>query len=103
VRFGWAGGKHEQAVVDGLVDIDDSQAGLDGNLRGILIESYDPVHGAHLEEGLAVVERKIPVTAPGPARADGHVMLPAIGQSLAALFDCRWAGDKGARSDGANQ
>jgi len=66
--------------VDGLVDIDDSQAGLDGNLRGI-----------------------IPVAAPGPPRADGHVMLPAIGQRLTALFDCRWAGDKGAGSDGANQ
>ncbi len=103
VRFGRAGGKREQAVVDRLVDIDESRAGLDRDLRGLLVELEDPVHGAHVEQGVAVVERKVPVAAPGPACADGHVVLPAVGQRLAALFDRRWAGDKGARSDGANQ
>ncbi len=41
--------------------------------------------------------------APGSARADGHVVLLAVGQCLAALFDRRWTGDKGTGSDGANQ
>ena len=103
VRFGRAGGEGEQAVMDSLVDIDESRAGLDGDLRGRLVELEDPVHGAHVKQGVAVVERKIPVAAPGPPRADGHAVLSAVGQRLAALFDRRWAGDKGPRSDGANQ
>ena len=89
--------------MDRLVDIDESHAGLDGDLGGLLVEFDDPVHGAHIEKGVAVVERKVPVAAPGPACADGHVVLPAVGQCLAALFDRRWVGDKGMRSDGANQ
>ena len=103
VRFGRAGGERQQAVVDRLVDIDQAHAGFDGDLGGLLVELDDPVHGAHIEEGLAVVECKVPVAAPGPTCADGHVVPPAVGQRLAALFDRRWKGDKGVRSDGANQ
>ena len=89
--------------MDCLVDIDEPHAGLDSDLGGFLVEFDDPVHGAHIEEGVAVVEREVPVAAPGPACADGHVVLPAVGQRFAALLDRRWAGDKGARADGANQ
>ncbi len=89
--------------MDRLVDIDESHAGLDSDLGGFLVEFDDPVHGAHIEKGVAVVEREVPVAAPGPAGADGHVVLPAVGQRLAALLDRRGAGDKGMRADGANQ
>ena len=89
--------------MDRLVDIDDSHAGFDGDLCGFFVEGYDPVHGAHVKEGLAIVERQVAVSSSGPSRADGHVVLPAVSKRLAALFQCRWAGDKGARSDGADQ
>ena len=68
VRFGRAGGEREQAVVDRLVDVDESRAGLDGDLRALLVELEDPVHAAHVEQGVAVVERQVPVAAAG-ARA----------------------------------
>ena len=103
VRFGRAGRQHEQAVVDCLVDVDEPGAGLDGDLGGLFVKGQDSVHGAHVEQCLAVVEGQVPVAASGPACADGHAALPAVGQGLTALLDGRWPGHKGACSDGANQ
>ena len=103
VRFGRTGVEREQAMVDRLINIDDSDAGLHGDLGGLLVEIEDPVHGAHVEQRVAVVERKVPVTAPGPARANGHAVLTTVGQRFTALFDRLWAGDKGTCPQGANQ
>jgi hypothetical protein len=97
------GGQREQPVVNGLVNIDDLHAGFDGDLGSLIVEFDYSVHGTHVEQSLAVVERQVAVAPPGPARADGHTVLPAEGQRLAALFNRCWACDQGAGSNGADQ
>ena len=90
-------------MVHGPVYINDAHAGLDGNLSGLIIDRDDPVHGAHVKEGLTVIERQVSVAPTGSARTNGHVVPAAIGQGFTALFQGGGAGDKGARANGANQ
>ena len=97
MRFGRTGREREQAVMDRPVYIDESGAGLDGDAVFFLVDVEDAVHVAHVEQGLAVVEGQVSITAAGPAHANGHVVSATVCQRLAALFDRRRPRDKGAR------
>ena len=83
--------------MDRPVYIDESGAGLDGDAGVFLVEVENAVHVAHVEQGLAVVEGQVSVTAPGPAHANGHAVSATVFKRLAALFDRRRPRDKGAR------
>ncbi len=69
----------------------------------VLVEVEDPVHGAHVEHHLAVVERQVAVVASGASGADGQRVLPAVGENLAALVNRGRAGYQGPGPDRADQ
>ena len=89
--------------MDGLVNIDDSHAGFNGDLSAFFIDFYDAVHGAHVKQRLAVIECQVAVAPSGPASANRHVAPAAVGQGFAALFQGCWARNKGARANRADQ